>query len=628
MCGIAGYVGGGDRSSAERAIRLMVNAIAHRGPDGEGIESWPHAVLGHRRLSILDLSDAGRQPMLSDDRSIGVVFNGCIYNFLELREELQQRGARFRSNCDTEVLVRGYQEWGIDALVARLRGMFAFAIWDDPRQTLLLVRDRLGVKPLVYSLIGNRIAFASTVTALQSAGFAGDINPLAVQEFLELNYITDAHTIFDGVSKLGAATILEWRNGAASERRYWSVPHPEESSPEAKMSFDEAVERTEQLLIESVRLRLHADVPIGVLLSSGIDSALVCWAMTRLNANIAAFTVSTPGDTTDEAAATQETARLLNIPLQVVTLPKDEGSGIIDQMIQAYAEPFGAQSALAMLRVSAAVKPYATVLLTGDGGDDVFLGYNFYRHYFESQRIARYLPEFSTGLWQAVRPLAKALPGLRRPIHFIDYCTGGLGSISRAGHGLAFYRERNMLGDRLRQAAELPYRQIPLSIGSARKLLSELLDYQQRMWFTGHFMTKVDGGTMFQALEARAPFLDQKLWEFGARLPFGTRLRGDELKPVLREIVRRRVGPDVAVRKKRGFEIPAEQWIVNPQRWGNVLREVQEDPWIERDGWIRRGAIREAAREARQLGTAPNQLWLLVLLEKWMRRKGAQALAA
>jgi asparagine synthase (glutamine-hydrolysing) len=386
------------------------------------------------------------------------------------------------------------------------------------------------------------------------------------------------------------------------------------------MSFEEAVEQTEQLLIESVRLRLQADVPIGVLLSSGVDSALICWAMTQLNAKIAAFTVSTPGDVTDEASATAETAKLLEIPLQVVTLPKEDGAGIIDQMVEAYAEPFGAQSALAMLRVSTAVRPFATVLLTGDGGDDVFLGYQFYRHCLEAQRIARYLPDFSTGMWAALRPLAAAIPGLRRPVHFLDYCTGGLGAVARAGEGLTFYRKWDMLGERMWGLGELPYRLLPSSIQSARHLLSDLLDYQQRMWFSGHFMTKVDAGTMYHALEARAPLLDQKLWEFAARLPLKLRLRGNELKPVLREIVRRRIGPAVAARKKRGFDIPVERWIANPQRWGAVLNDTVEDSVLERDGWIRSGSLRQAARKAQQEGIAPNQLWLLLVLEKWMRR--------
>jgi asparagine synthase (glutamine-hydrolysing) len=620
MCGIAGLIGAKDRNAAEKTLCAMVNAIARRGPDGEGVEHWPGAALGHRRLAILDLSEAGRQPMLSDDHSVGVVFNGCIYNFLELRTELEKDGHRFHSDCDTEVLVRGYQAWGVDRLVSRLRGMFAFAVWDDHRQTLFLVRDRLGVKPLIYATSGGQIAFASTVPALRAAGFNGAIDPQAVQEFLAFNFITDDRTIYQGVSKLAAGTILEWKNGAFSTRSYWSVPHPEEVSP---IRFEEAVEETERLLIESVRLRLFADVPIGVLLSSGVDSALVCWAMSKLNANIMAFTVSTPGDPADEAGATQETANLLGIPHRVVTLPAEAGIDMLGQLTQAYGEPFGAQSAVAMLRVSEAVKPYATVLLTGDGGDDVFLGYHFYQHYWNAQQIARKLPSVAAPLWRAVRPAVSAVPALRRPKHFLDYATGGLAAVARAGEGMGFYRDHDMVGERLAHLKEPEQRNLPLSMKSARNLLPELLEYQQRMWFTGHFMTKVDGGTMYHALEARAPFLDQVLWEFAAKLPLALRLRGGELKAVLREIVRRRISPAVAVRKKQGFTIPVERWIASRGHWGNAVESVAGDSLLERDGWIRPGALLKAYKRASERGVAPTQLWQLVVLEHWMRHEAS-----
>ena len=246
--------------------------------------------------------------MLSEDGQIGLVFNGCIYNFLELRGELESRGHRFRSHCDTEVLLRGYQEWGIDALTARLRGMFAFAIWDKPRRRLTLARDRLGVKPLVYCARHGEIAFASTVAALRSAGFGGEIDPQAVLDLLEFGYVTEDRAIYGGISKLPPATILEWRGGGIEQRRYWSLPEIDESS---RVTFEEAVEETERLLVESVRLRLISDVPIGALLSGGVDSALVCWAMRELNANIKAFTVRAPGDSSDESADAAHTARRL-----------------------------------------------------------------------------------------------------------------------------------------------------------------------------------------------------------------------------------------------------------------------------------------------------------------------------
>lgn len=616
MCGIAGYAGSDHPQIGRNITAAMTRAMSRRGPDSQGIESWPGCVLGHRRLAVIDTSPMGHQPMLSDDRRTGLVFNGCIYNFQELRVELEALGHSFLSRCDTEVLLRGYEEWGIDKLVSRLRGMFAFAIWDDARRVLTLVRDRLGVKPLVYAVKDGTIAFASTVAALRSAGLVDEVDRVAVLEFLEFGYVTDDRTIFQGASKLAAATILEWSEGAISERRYWTLPQEYSAS----ITFEEALEETERLLLESVKLRLCSDVPIGALLSGGIDSTLVCWATAKLNANIRAFTVGTPGDRADESVGAVETARALGIPHELVTLPLSEGE-IVSELTAAYGEPFACQSALAMLQVSAAVKGHATVLLTGDGGDDVFLGYPFHRDFFRAEKLANLLPRHAASAWKALRSTIEAIPALRRPGHFIDYATGGLGAIVRAHDGLPWYRD--MLGERLIHC-ELAQRNIPLSFASARNLLEEFLDYQQRMWFVAEFMTKVDGGTMYHSIEARSPFLDHKLWDFAATIPPAIRLRGG-LKAILREIVRRRVSPATAARKKQGFTIPVERWLRG--QWSEALDRIQEGSRLEQNGWIRRGTLKTRIEEARRRGDFPRQIWFLVVLENWLRANEEVGLA-
>ena len=224
MCGIAGASTPNRKQLAASLVRCMTNALHRRGPDSEGLATWNNASLGHRRLSILDLSNAGNQPMLSEDGNTGIVFNGCIYNFRDIRVELENLGHRFRSHTDTEVLLLGAQQWGIDRLVPKLRGMFAFALWEDPEQKLTLVRDRLGVKPLVYCQRDGDIAFASTVDALAKAGFAGEIDPVAMLEVLEFGFVSDERCIYQGISKLPPATIAEWQNGRLRQRQYWSVP--------------------------------------------------------------------------------------------------------------------------------------------------------------------------------------------------------------------------------------------------------------------------------------------------------------------------------------------------------------------------------------------------------------------
>ena len=615
MCGIAGHITQAPSPEAEHAVKTMLTSLARRGPDSDGLANWPGAALGHRRLAILDLSPAGHQPMLSEDGQIGLVFNGCIYNFMELREDLEQRGHQFHSRCDTEVLLRGYQEWGIDALAPRLRGMFAFGIWDHTRGVLTLVRDRLGVKPLAWCARGGEIGFASTVAALRAAGFGGDIDPLAVLEFLEYGYVTDDRSIYTGITKLPPATILEWHAGQVSQRQYWSLPETGESS---RISFEEAVEETERLLVESVGLRLISDVPIGVLLSGGIDSALVCWAMRELKANIKAFTVRAPDDPSDESADAARTAHLLGIAHEIVDMPETHFS--LDDLVNAYSEPFACQSAQAMLWVSEAVKRRATVLLTGDGGDDVFLGYPFFRNAWLAERLARHLPDAAPAVWRKVRGMVPASGPVRRLRSYLDYATGGLGAHAGAHDGLPYYERRSILGERL-AGCELAQRQIPLSIESARNLLSGVFGYHRRMHFLSEFMPKVDGGTMHYAIEARAPFLDHKIWEFAAALPPEVRFHGRRLKAVLREIVRRRVGPEVAFRKKQGFTVPVESWLAN--RWSGMLDRLREGALLEKDGWIRRGALDAPLRDTAARQWVPVQLWRLLVLERWLEKESS-----
>jgi len=594
----------------------MVRALARRGPDSEGVAKWPNAVLGHRRLAIVDLSAAGHQPMLSDDGQIGLVFNGCIYNFLELRKDLEQRGHRFRSRCDTEVLLRGYQEWGIDELVVRLRGMFAFGIWDQPRRTLTLVRDRLGVKPLIYSQHNGEIGFASTIGALRVGGFGAEVAPDAIMDLLEFGWVGEDHAIYGGMRKLPPASILEWHDSRISERRYWTLPAGGESS---RMTFEEAVEETERLLVESVKLRLIADVPIGVLLSGGIDSALVCWATRELNANLTAFTVRAPGDPSDESADAASTARLLGIPHEIVEMPDTNFS--LDELVDAYSEPFACQSAQATLWVARAVKRRATVLLTGDGGDDVFFGYPFFWNAWLAQRLAQRLPAVAAAAWRVVRNVCPPYGPARRVRNFLDYATGGLGDHARAHDGLPYYERWSILGEKL-AGRQLPERRMAVSADSGRRLLWDVFEYHRRMHFTSEFMPKVDGGTMYYAIEARAPFLDQKIWECAAAMTPEVRFHGGRLKAVLREIARRRVAPEVALRKKRGFTVPVEEWLA--ERWSGMLDRLRENTLLERQGWVRRGALRGPLEAALSERRVPTQLWRLLVLEHWLEKRSAE----
>jgi asparagine synthase (glutamine-hydrolysing) len=613
MCGIVGLIGEPDPELAERQVRLMSEAIARRGPDDEGFEAWDGAALGHRRLSIYDLSAAGHQPMVSTGRSTAIVFNGSIYNFPDLRRELEASHHKFSSNTDTEVLLKGYCQWGVRALAERLRGMFAFAIWDDRLKRLFLVRDRLGVKPLVYALRNGRLAFASSVRALRAAGLAGDIDPQAVAEYLEFGYVTEERTIYRGVAKVPQAAILEFSGAQIREQIYWSPP---EVNTVAPPSFEEAVEETERLFLQAVKQRLFADVPVGALLSGGVDSSLVCWAIAQLGGDITAYTVGTPGDPWDETPDAIQTAGELGIKHRILATGGEE-PGAVQELVSAYGEPFACASALGMLQLSRAMKQSVTVMLTGDGGDDVFLGYPEHLYLWTSQQLARWLPSAAASMWYAARGAIPKVGVVRRAVHLLDYSTGGLGGLTCGREGLPEYSTDGLLGERLR-GASIGARQIPWSLASARRVLSEFLAFDHRTRFVGEYLTKVDGASMHYALEARSPFLDQDLWEFAATLPYPLRLRRRVLKAVLRELARRRVGPRLAQGKKRGFGIPVQRWIAG--RWSGAVEEQFHDAVLAKEGWIDRDAVLRLLQRSKRSGRAPNRLWYLFVLEAWLKQ--------
>ena len=592
--------------------------MVRRGPDRSGLKCWDSASLGSRRLSIFDLTDAGAQPMVSRCNEVGIVFNGAIYNFKELRQELQGRGHRFQSQTDTEILLEGYQEWGMTELLSRIRGIFAIALWDNANQRLFLARDRLGVKPLCYTIQGGRIAFASTARALRVAGLAEGIDPLAVSEYLEFGYVTDKRSIYENVTKVAAAHLVQWSKGSVSDTEYWVPP----TVPEGGPSFEEAVEETERLFLRAVEARLAADVPVGALLSGGVDSSLVCWAVSKLAGDVKAFTVAVSGDAVDESFDAAETARDLGLRHQVLNVSSLNIPNL-DELSAAFPEPFACESALGMLAISRAVKSEATVLLTGDGGDEVFLGYPTHRRLLIAQRLATVLPATASRSWYTARRLIAAAAQLQRPMHLLDFATGGLGAVASAHDGWPKYQETGMLGDRLVEAKPW-HRDIPWSPAAGRRVLSDWMEYHRHGMFVGEFMTKVDGATMHHSLEARSPFLDQEMWEFGAKLPYHLRLRNGTPKAVLRELAKRHCGQRVAKWKKKRLPHSSATlacWSLAGCRQGGFRSSL-----LEEGGWIQGGVLRHELERAVTRNWAPQRIWYLYVLESWLRYEaGARA---
>lgn len=609
MCGIAGIAGNKDQTRVAEKLGVMLEALKHRGPNDEGEEFWQNAALGHRRLSIFDLSAAGHQPMLSSDRKTGIVFNGAIYNFLTLRSELESKGYSFNSQTDTEVLLYGFQEWGIGKLAEKIEGMFAFAIWDDREQVLYLVRDRLGVKPLIFSRKDGELAFASSVRALHKAKYGGDVSTDGVAEYLEFGFLTDQVSIYENIEKVSPATILTWKNGEISTRKYWELGEVRNPA----ITFEDAVEETERLFLEAVEKRLQADVPIGALLSGGIDSSLVCWAIVTLGGDVTAFTVGVPGDEWDESIVAAKTAKQLGIKHQILEMSGEKPLEL-DNLINAYAEPFACASALGLLDISEEVKKHATVLITGDGGDDVFLGYPEHLHFALAGRVAGKTPKALANLLRKSQSVIPNVGPIKRANSFLSYSLGGLGAVTQNRDGLPVFKKNDLLGERLKQI-KLSHREIPLTSGE--NLLSDFLKYDMKTRFVGEYLPKVDGGTMLHALEARSPFLDSELWEFASTLPFSLRLKDRNLKAVLREIVRRRIGPELAERKKQGFGVPVQRWLTGRSK--QRFLDLMEDSLLEKQGWIKtQNAVKMLERSEKE-NWAPRQLWFILVLESWLR---------
>lgn len=613
MSAIAGLIGGSDQISATATVTELLRAMHRRGPGGTTLNSWPGATLGYREFECAERARAlGGRPMHAPAGDIGIVLDGTIYNCPELKRELGRHGSRSEDDNATEILLHGFRRWGINNLLRRVNGKFALAIWDTRTETLYLARDRLGVKPLAYSVQGGTLTFASTPRALRMAGVVGEISPAAVSEFLEFGFVTDGYSIYEGAHKVPAATIVEWRAGHLSQHEYWAPPTP---AAGAAFPFAEAVERTESLLLQAVERRLDSGTNVGALLSGGIDSGLICWAAAELGRDLTAFTVGVPGDPLDESYRAIWTARALGLKHQVLEMSADDDAGI-DDLIAAYPEPFACASALGLLKISRMIKPAAEILLTGDGGDDLFLGYDRHRYLLMAERLARLIPPRLAERWPE---LGRRLPPrglIRRATNFMNYATGGLGAFTNAHDGLPFYTQRGILGERLGEA-HVTQRDIAWSHEAARRVLSEYLEYDRHTQFVAEYMTKVDGATAYYALEARSPFLDHQLWEFASALPLDLRLHRLRLKAILRELARRKIGTRIARGRKQGFSIPIQRWI------GGQLRPAAErifsEPLLEQDGWIRVGALRRELAQAVDHGWAPLQLWYLFVLESWLR---------
>ncbi|MGE0703955.1 MAG: asparagine synthase (glutamine-hydrolyzing) [Vicinamibacterales bacterium] len=621
MCGIVGSVVFADHGTVdERVLERMTDAIRHRGPDDGGVWAEGCAGLGARRLAVIDLSARGHQPMANEDGSVRIAFNGEVYNFQSLREELEGKGHRFRSNTDTETVLHLYEEEGPDC-VRRLRGMFAFAVWDGRRRTLLLARDRLGKKPLFYFLDDERLVFASEPKAiLQDESVPARVSFDAIHHYLTFGVVPGPLSAFDGFHKVPPAHYLLLTDGRVSLHRYWSLHYqPKRTGPEAALA-GELLAR----LGDAVSARMISDVPLGALLSGGIDSSVVVAMMRRRSSGqIRTFSIGFDDRDYNELPKAREVARHFETDHHELIVRPD-AAALLPRLAWHHDEPFGDSSALPSFVVSELARQSVTVALTGDGGDESFLGYDRYLATSIAGRLdslprgARAVMARTAGLLpragqRSAGPrlarLASALPLAPRDRYF-QWLTGG---------------------DEWKDDLYTPEFAEGMRHQSSMTLLSSAYDQSDAASFveqTAHadvlrylpddLLVKMDIASMANSLEVRSPLLDHELVEFAASLPAEMKLRGTVSKYLVRKVMTGVLPESVLRQSKRGFGVPIDRWFRQELR--EMAYDLLLDEQARHRGYFRPEVVRRYLDEHVQ-GVREHQtrLWVLLMLELWHR---------
>ena len=633
MCGISGLFDTlGTRDFARDLATRINNIQAHRGPDEDDVHLEPGLALGHRRLSVIDLA-TGKQPLFNEDGSVGIVFNGEIYNYRELVPELKALGYHFRTRSDTEVIVHAWQAWG-EACLHRLRGMFAFALWDRKQQTLFLARDRMGVKPMHYAwLPDGSFIFGSELKVLTAhPGFARDIDPLAVEDYFSFGYVPDPRCIYRNAHKLPAAHALTLRRGDAERavpQPYWDV-HFTHDNP---ISQADAEAELRDRVRESVRLRMVADVPLGAFLSGGVDSSAVVATMAGLSSTpVHTCAIGFDDPRFNESAFAQMVADRYHTDhrLEVV---KGDDFDLIDTLAWLYDEPFADSSALPTYRVCQMARKHVTVALSGDGGDESLGGYRRYRMHLGEERVRNLLPHgLRRPLFGALGQVYPKADWAPRPLRAkTTFQAMAMDSVQAYHHSMSHLRADQ------RQALFSPTFQRSLGGYSALEVfhqhaqnaqtddplaLIQYLDY--KTWLIGDINTKVDRASMAHSLEVREPLMDHMLVEWLATLPSSLKIHAGEGKYVLKKAFEPLLPHDVLYRPKMGFSVPLASWLRGPLK--QRMQESVLSPRMCDSGYFNTATLEALIKD--HLGGHHDHstaLWMLIMFDAFLRQNEKRA---
>ena len=623
MCGINGIVNFFETPSRERVDR-MCTLMPHRGPDFSGIHAQGPFALGHRRLSILDLSEKGNQPMIDNNLGITIVFNGEIYNYQELRDNLRASGYSFVTNTDTEVLVKGFEHWGIEKLCQKLTGMFAFALWSEKEQALFLARDRFGEKPLYYTQEGKNFIFSSVATVIsRTSDRLPELNPMGILSFLNLGYCLSPFHVLEDLQTLPPANYARLDKTGFKRKEYWKLV-----ISKSEIDTRELTNEIEDLLYHSIQNQLISDVPLGCLLSGGVDSALVASIAAEFNPNMRLFTVKMPGSDLDESILAKKIAKKTGGIHTVVDATPMEQEDFYSFMGM-FSEPLGDASALGVWMVAREARKQVTVVLTGDGGDELFAGYKTIDLHLGLEGIRSFSANpltkgisrlydsvmesaLDAARWRKVSTYLRLLSQTHRDFHISK-------SLVPVGY-------RDLAGDMLKskQNGEMVERHLAdiWSKGEGKGSMDSQMLFDIRTDLPFDYLAKVDTATMAHSLEARAPFLNHHLAEKAFNLSLEQRRLGNTSKGILKAILQKRLGEELhreITSEKRGFVLPIDTWFETS--WREMTEDLINSPLVKA-GYINKSVVADILKKSRINPERFSRIkYSLLALDTWYRNQ-------